>query len=560
MNALRTRVPSLPLTSVALGSQMCVSPSYLRLMSTATANRASSASDNEGYAPVVCSSSSYGYSHDSAGGQSSHSESWSDAVRRLARTLLGGGSGALLAFTLFGAGDSGSTLPKGEASGSPTGVEKVFTRATNPSKTPNLRRVQDMSHAYTQQQAKDYIRAVLEKERGEHADMWPRVRASDDKNSIEYSIEGGYDCTEIVRMLLAALGPEGTSAQVSTDENGWLYFSTHTGFSAGLYRDELTNTTRVWFEQKNSVWRASELAAILETYMQGNGKLRHALTELHQLGLHIYTPDDGITWDYLAGAEDIKDEIYSGVILPLQHPELYDNVCRITRKQVLTTNRPKAILFDGPPGTGKTTTARIIASQVKVPLVYVPVESIMNKFYGESEKILGSIFDACDKIGNAIIFIDEIDSLATSRGDNMHEATRRILSVLLRKIEGFEQGGKTIVIGATNRKQDLDPAMLSRFDMTLHFDRPTDPSRVLIFGNYAKHLNQGELRSLAKHTAGFSGRDIRDVCAHAERNWAAQLIKRGDVDLEATPPPPPPSEYMRSINLRKQHLSNPVVQ
>jgi SpoVK/Ycf46/Vps4 family AAA+-type ATPase len=80
----------------------------------------------------------------------------------------------------------------------------------------------------------------------------------------------------------------------------------------------------------------------------------------------------------------------------------------------------------------------------------------MSMYYGQSEKVLSQIFDACEGLGNSILFIDEIDSLATKRGTDMHEATRRILSVLLRRIEGFEKKSSVIVIGATNRKADLD--------------------------------------------------------------------------------------------------------
>lgn len=78
-------------------------------------------------------------------------------------------------------------------------------------------------------------------------------------------------------------------------------------------------------------------------------------------------------------------------------------------------NRPKAVLFEGPPGTGKTTSAKIIARQVAIPLIYMPIESIMSKFYGESEKRFADIFEACKSLGRSIIFIDEIDAIASSR-------------------------------------------------------------------------------------------------------------------------------------------------
>ena len=188
--------------------------------------------------------------------------------------------------------------------------------------------------------------------------------------------------------------------------------------------------------------------------------------------------------------------------------------------------------------------AKAIASSVSIPLIYVPVESVMSKWYGESEQILSKIFDACSQLGEAIIFIDEIDSLATARSGDMHEATRRVLSVLLRQIEGFEQKNQTIVIGATNRKQDLDEALLSRFDISISFPLPSEEERAQILSVYATHLSTDDLKQLAHATPRASGRDLRDICAHAERAWAAEIIRRGQLN---NPPPPPLPEYLNSV-------------
>jgi SpoVK/Ycf46/Vps4 family AAA+-type ATPase len=97
--------------------------------------------------------------------------------------------------------------------------------------------------------------------------------------------------------------------------------------------------------------------------------------------------------------------------LALSFPEVYDEISRHTRVKN-EPNRPKAVLFEGPPGTGKTTSARIIANQVRIPLVYMPIESILSKYYGESEKRFAEVWDACIELGKCIIFIDEIDAIA----------------------------------------------------------------------------------------------------------------------------------------------------
>jgi len=111
----------------------------------------------------------------------------------------------------------------------------------------------------------------------------------------------------------------------------------------------------------------------------------------------------------------------------------------------------------------------------------MPLEAIMSKFYGESETKLAEIFEAAKSLGRAILFIDEIDALATSWEGGIHEATRRILSTLLRKIDSFESDGEVLVICATNWKKDLDPALISWLDLAVWFELPDAKTRSLIF-------------------------------------------------------------------------------
>ena len=98
------------------------------------------------------------------------------------------------------------------------------------------------------------------------------------------------------------------------------------------------------------------------------------------------------------------------------------------------------------------------------------------------------MWEVCKKMGRVIIFIDEIDALAGNRSSDMHEASRTVLSTLLRKIDSFESTVDVLLICATNRKQDLDPAMLSRIDLSIPFALPDKQSRAAIFSRYAKHL------------------------------------------------------------------------
>ena len=204
---------------------------------------------------------------------------------------------------------------------------------------------------------------------------------------------------------------------------------------------------------------------------------------LTRLGCTVFIPDKRehkLDWDYLAGYENVKRNIEDTVLLALTHGHVYDQITKATRMKN-ETNRPKCVLFEGPPGCGKTTSAKIMSQQVNIPLVYMPLEAIMSKYYGESESRLAEIFEAAQAMGSVILFIDEVDSLATSRESGLHEATRRILSTLLRKIDSFESDGEVLVICATNRKKDLDPALISRTDLSIRFELPDSQTRALIF-------------------------------------------------------------------------------
>lgn len=168
-------------------------------------------------------------------------------------------------------------------------------------------------------------------------------------------------------------------------------------------------------------------------------------------------------------------------------------------------------------------------------MVYLPLEAVMSKWFGESEGLLAKVFKAAEALGGAIIFLDELDALGGSREGDIHEASRRVLSVLLREMDGFDAGSKrTVVIGATNRKRDLDPALLSRFDIAIPFGLPDAACRRQILERYAKQLGPQDLEALAAATPGLSGRDLRDVCENAERRWASRII-RGEAKEESLP-------------------------
>ncbi|BBH00700.1 P-loop containing nucleoside triphosphate hydrolases superfamily protein [Prunus dulcis] len=317
-----------------------------------------------------------------------------------------------------------------------------------------------------------------------------------DKADIEFMKEGSLSLQEL-DALVAALQLAGTKL----------------GQNSALERRPREDTTQVPSEK---------LIASLESM----GVRIYGINEPH-----VSSSSKEISWDNIAGYDQQKRDIEDTILLALLSPKTYDDIARGTRRK-FESNRPRAVLFEGPPGTGKTSSARVIANQAGVPLLYVPLEVILSKYYGESERLLGRVFSLANQLPDgAIIFLDEVDSFAISRDSDMHEATRRVLSVLLRQIDGFEQDKKVVVIAATNRKQDLDPAMISRFDSIITFDLPDQRNRKEIAAQYAKHLTESELDELATATEGMSGRDIRDVCQQAERSWASKII-RGQISKD----------------------------
>ena len=367
-----------------------------------------------------------------------------------------------------------------------------------------------------------------------------KIEKKENEISVDYRLSKDTNLYDTIKIFASKVGKAEVTTSLSSiyfaynDERVFIHEDTYFGHSISI--------------TKRNDFTPEEIDAIVETYIAGNkqkNKQKSPKERLKELGIEVYDSNQKFSWDDIAGYDEVKQEIKDTVILPLQNPEIYENIAKGTRVRYESV-RPKAVLFEGPPGTGKTTTARIIANESESSMIYVPVESIMTKWYGESERNLSCIFSSAQDIGNSIIFLDEIDSLATSRENDLHEASRRVLSVLLRKIDGFDPNDNTLLIGATNRKEDLDPALLSRFDLSVNFPLPNLEERVGIFTSYAKQLSNDELKQLADLSKGMSGRNIKDVCEHSERRWASKRI-REIVNEEL----PNIDEYIQSISSRQ---------
>ncbi|RME89637.1 MAG: ATP-binding protein [Candidatus Hydrogenedentota bacterium] len=296
--------------------------------------------------------------------------------------------------------------------------------------------------------------------------------------------------------------------------------------ASDLYNERLVEIS------KHSLPSQAELSLIssLIEYLFQNNEVKNPLEKLEQMGCLIFKPSENqLDFSHFAGYSAIKEEVKRTIVLPFHHQDIFENIGKKTRN-IGDSNFPRSILFSGPPGVGKTMMARILAAEAKMILIAISLENILSAFYGESSKRLASIFDlaalAGYEYGKVAIFLDEIDALAPSRNEKLFEATRRMLSTLLRKIEGLEKSGNYLTIGATNRKEDLDAALLSRFDAIIEFPLPSEKDIEEILSLYAKHLPSEDRKTLAAELIGFSPRNILDICKRAERIHAANIIAK----------------------------------
>jgi transitional endoplasmic reticulum ATPase len=221
--------------------------------------------------------------------------------------------------------------------------------------------------------------------------------------------------------------------------------------------------------------------------------------------------EDIITYDDLGGMEEELRKIREMVELPLTHPEIFER---------LGMKPPKGVLLHGPPGCGKTLLARAIAHETNTAFFYVSGPEIIQKFYGESEARLRKIFEDASKRAPAIIFFDEIDSLAPKRDRVEGEVEKRVVAQLLSLMDGLKSRGDVIVMAATNRPDSIDPALRrpGRFDREIAIGVPNAKARGEILEIYSRIMpiaSDVDRESLAEVTHGFTGADLAALCREA---------------------------------------------
>eukprot|EP00736_Rhodelphis_marinus_P008063 Rmarinus@m.24968 len=233
-----------------------------------------------------------------------------------------------------------------------------------------------------------------------------------------------------------------------------------------------------------------------------------------------------VGYDDVGGCRKQLAQIRELVELPLRHPQLFKSV---------GVKPPRGILLYGPPGSGKTLIARAVANETGAFFFLINGPEIMSKLAGESESNLRKAFEEAEKNSPAIIFIDEIDSIAPKREKTHGEVERRIVSQLLTLMDGLKVRSHVVVIGATNRPNSIDPALrrFGRFDREVDIGVPDEIGRLEILRIKTKNMKLAEdvdLEAVAKETHGFVGADVSALCTEA----ALQCIreKMDIIDLE----------------------------
>ncbi|QSZ67201.1 AAA family ATPase [Methanofollis aquaemaris] len=233
-----------------------------------------------------------------------------------------------------------------------------------------------------------------------------------------------------------------------------------------------------------------------------------------------------LSYEDIGGLKDELQRVRETIELPMRHPELF-------RK--LGIDPPKGVLLYGPPGTGKTLIAKAVASESGAHFISIAGPEVISKYYGESEQRLREVFDDARQNAPSIVFIDELDSIAPKREEVTGEVERRVVAQLLTMMDGLEERGQVVVIGATNRLDAIDAALRrpGRFDREIEIAVPNERDRTEVLKIHTRGMPLAEdvnIEDLARQTHGFVGADL----AALAREGAIRALRRymPMIDLE----------------------------
>merc|ERR1719430_2678278 len=262
------------------------------------------------------------------------------------------------------------------------------------------------------------------------------------------------------------------------------------------------------------------LAVTMENFRYAMGKstpsaLRETIVEV-----------PNVTWSDIGGLENVKRELQELVQYPVEHPDKF-------LKFGMTPS--KGVLFYGPPGCGKTLLAKAIANECQANFISIKGPELLTMWFGESEANVRDVFDKARSAAPCVLFFDELDSIAKSRGGTSGDAggaSDRVINQILTEMDGMGSKKNVFIIGATNRPDIIDPAILrpGRLDQLIYIPLPDDGSRMAILkSNLRKSpvAKDVDLSYMAKMTRGFSGADLTEICQRA-----CKLAIRESIDAD----------------------------
>ncbi|HLE17276.1 MAG TPA: CDC48 family AAA ATPase [Syntrophales bacterium] len=253
-----------------------------------------------------------------------------------------------------------------------------------------------------------------------------------------------------------------------------------------------------------------------ETMMNLKVSMEHffeALKEIEPSALReVFVEIPNVRWEDVGGLEAVKQQIREAVEWPLKYPDMF--------KQA-KINMPKGILLHGSPGTGKTLLAKAVANETKVNFISVKGPALISKYVGESERGIRDMFKKAKQAAPCIIFFDELDVITPRRGEGSDShVTERVIGQFLTEMDGIEELKGVLVLAATNRMDQIDPALLraGRFDYLIEIPIPDEETRLKIFQVHTKDkpLEKGiDFKKFAQETDGLTGADIELICKKA---------------------------------------------
>jgi len=259
---------------------------------------------------------------------------------------------------------------------------------------------------------------------------------------------------------------------------------------------------------------------ILQKIKVTDEDFRDALKEVKPSALReVLVEIPNVTWDDVGGLDDLKEELRETVEWPIKHKDAYEYV---------DVAAPKGVLLHGPPGTGKTLIAKALAKTTESNFISIKGPELLSKWVGESEKGVREIFRKARQAAPCIIFFDEIDALAPRRsGSDSSHVSENVVSQILTEIDGLEELHDVLIVGATNRLDIVDDALLrpGRFDRIISVPNPDAQGREKIFKIHTRKKpldNNVQISEIVERTDGFSGAEIESIANRA----AIKALKR----------------------------------